>query len=89
MAQQFSDLKIGDRFYYENFFSPTASFSISQLNEIRKITVARLVCDNIDSISSITRNPFFLPDPKTNPSVSCSEIPTVDYSVFNTSAWVS
>ena len=87
MAQQFYELKIGDRFYYENFFSPTASFSISQLNEIRKMTTARIICDNLDGIAQVPKNPFIMPDPVNNPLVDCSDIPTINYSVFKTSAY--
>ena len=87
IAQQFHELKVGDRFYYENFFSQTASFTIPQLNEIRKITFSRIICDNLDGISKIQKNAFFMPNAKTNPLVDCSKIPKIDYSVFTTSAF--
>ena len=87
MAQQFSELKIGDRFYYENFFSPTSSFSLPQLNEIRKMTVERLICDNLADITQVPRNAFFVPDTNKNPMIDCSDVAIVDYSVFNTSSY--
>ena len=62
IARQFRDSKIGDRFYYEN--SPTksrAAFSMDQLNEIRKMSLANLLCNNFD-LSSIQRDVFKIPN---------------------------
>jgi peroxidase len=59
LANQFKDLKRGDRFYYENGPSPTA-FTLDQLAEIKKISMSRIMCDNVD-VSQIQPNVFIQP----------------------------
>ncbi|ETN76950.1 animal hem peroxidase [Necator americanus] len=60
-AQQMEKTKRGDRFWYENFFYPS-SFSPAQLDEIRKTTLARVICDTSDDIRFIQHNVFALQD---------------------------
>lgn len=45
IEKQFSDLKLGDRFYYENGPSSTA-FRPDQLTEIRKSSISGMICNN-------------------------------------------
>ncbi|KAJ1359379.1 hypothetical protein KIN20_018089 [Parelaphostrongylus tenuis] len=80
-AKQMQNTKRGDRFWYENFFHPTA-FSISQLDEIRKTTLARIICDNADDIRFIQNNVFALQDEYGNCPVSCSSsfLDSLDFS---------
>jgi peroxidase len=59
LANQFKDLKDGDRFYFENGPSVTA-FTMSQLKEIKKISMARILCNDFD-IGAIQPNAFLLP----------------------------
>ena len=42
----------GDRFWYENGGWPS-SFTLEQLNEIRKVKFSRLLCDNSDDIETM------------------------------------
>ena len=51
------------------------------------MTIARIICDNLDGIAKVPKNPFIMPDPVKNPLVDCSEIPTINYSVFKNSAY--
>ena len=81
IATMFNELKVGDRFYYENYFNPMTHFNLTQINEIRKIKIAKIICDNLD-INTIQVNPFSMPDPITNPIVSCDEFPDINYSLF-------
>lgn len=59
IANQFKDLKKGDRFYYENGPSTTA-FTLDQLAEIKKVSMSRIICDNTD-IDQIQPNAFMMP----------------------------
>ena len=56
LAKQFEALKKGDRFYYENGPSKT-SFTLGQLDEIRKMSLSKIICDNSD-IQFIQPNAF-------------------------------
>ena len=63
IANQFKDLKTGDRFYYENppsGWSSASAFSLAQLHEIKKMTMARVICNDYD-VGQIQPNPFLLP----------------------------
>ncbi|KIH45312.1 hypothetical protein ANCDUO_24648, partial [Ancylostoma duodenale] len=75
--------KRGDRFWYENFFYPSA-FSTAQLEEIRKTTLARVICDTSDNIRFIQHNVFSLQDDYGNCPVSCSSsiIDGINFSVW-------
>ncbi|VDO14526.1 unnamed protein product [Brugia timori] len=61
IGRQFQKIRRGDRFWYENFFAPSA-FTLEQLAEIRKTTLARIICDNSDGIQQIQPNVFTLAD---------------------------
>ena len=70
-AIAFSDLRNGDRFWYEN----PEVFTPAQLAEIRKTSFAKVLCDNGDSIPTMQRNPFLMGD-----RVSCFlEIPGINF----------
>jgi peroxidase len=59
LANQFKDLKKGDRFYYENGPSAT-SFTLDQLVEIKKTSMSRVLCDNVE-VAQIQPSAFILP----------------------------
>ena len=65
-------------FVYNIFLLPT----LDQLNEIRKSSIAKMLCDNINGVGNIQRSGFFLEGPN-NPKVDCNEIPGIDLSVWN------
>ncbi|KAF8791141.1 peroxidase-like isoform X1 [Argiope bruennichi] len=71
IAEQFANLRRGDRFWYENSGWPS-SFTPEQLDEIRKVTVGRIVCDNSDDIATVPLNTFMQGDPMRNPFVECN-----------------
>lgn len=52
IADQFSRFRKGDRYFHEH--NPDINpghFSLQQLYEIRKVSLARIICDNSDRIS--------------------------------------
>uniref|UniRef100_T1J5V9 Peroxidase n=1 Tax=Strigamia maritima TaxID=126957 RepID=T1J5V9_STRMM len=60
IAQQFRNLKKGDKFWYENGHHKGA-FTLDQLESIRRVTLARIICDNTDIIETI--QPYTLKTP--------------------------
>ena len=55
MGRSFHNLKFGDRFWYESGGFPS-SFSLEQLQEIRKVKLSRILCDNSDSLQTVQVN---------------------------------
>ncbi|CAH0746151.1 unnamed protein product [Diatraea saccharalis] len=74
LLEQFQRLRDGDRFWYEN---PTM-FKQEQLNEIKKTNLARILCDNGDSIDTIGENVFLLPENQDG-LISCDDLPSIDF----------
>ncbi|XP_064612465.1 chorion peroxidase-like [Liolophura sinensis] len=81
IGRQFWVLKNSDRFYYEND-DPATKFEMNQLDEIRKTSLARIICDNTN-LTSVPADVFETASSK-NPTVQCSTLPEVDLS-----HWVS
>lgn len=71
VGDQFARLKLGDRFYYENG-GQRSSFSEAQLDQIRKTSLARIICDNSDDIESMQPLPFVQATLE-NRRVSCND----------------
>ncbi|XP_051159768.1 peroxidase-like [Leptopilina boulardi] len=76
---QFYRARVGDRFFFENGNSGHP-FTLDQLNEIRKFSISRMICDNTDT-KSIQRRGFEQIS-KVNPLVSCQSIPNIDLSLW-------
>lgn len=77
IARQFSNTRRGDRFWYENP-GMLSSFTPEQLAEIRKISLAKLLCANSDDLPTIQRWAFRMAHPVLNPRVACHELPEID-----------
>ncbi|KAL4703844.1 hypothetical protein ACJJTC_016811 [Scirpophaga incertulas] len=77
LADQFSRLKRGDRYFYENGpnINPGA-FTLGQLAEIKKVTFARILCDNKDGIelASLSTNAFVRSDLQGNEPAPCDSL---------------
>ncbi|XP_061391455.1 peroxidase [Musca vetustissima] len=76
LTEQFYRTRVGDRFFFENG-EKYVGFTPDQLAEIRKASMARLLCDNANNIQSMQQKAFLLVSPS-NPVVPCSNIPQVD-----------
>ncbi|XP_021203081.2 chorion peroxidase [Bombyx mori] len=87
IADQFYRLKAGDRYFYDNGpdINPGA-FTPSQLTEIKKVKLSRLICDNSDGIELVTQpvEAFYRADLPGNELVACNSgrIPFMDLSRF-------
>ncbi|XP_036366590.1 peroxidase mlt-7-like [Octopus sinensis] len=71
IQEQFQTLQTGDRFYYEN----TNVFTPAQLTEIRKTSMALLLCRNVASLTSVKQHAFQM----SSPDVACSGIAEIDF----------
>lgn len=65
----FVQIRRGDRFWYENYFAPSA-FTEDQLNQIRGTTLSRLVCDQtkVDQLQPLV---FMKPNLWENSPLKC------------------
>ncbi|XP_060804485.1 chorion peroxidase [Amyelois transitella] len=73
LADQFLRLKVGDRFWYETN-DTTVGFTIEQLTEIRKTTLAGVICVNEVLLDQAQPRVMEAVSP-TNPLVDCMELP--------------
>ena len=76
MGETFRDLRSGDRFWYETD-QPNVRFTFRQLREIRKASLARLICDNSDGIHQIQPNVFRQKAVGNDLDTSCDDLPFV------------
>ena len=60
VGDQFKRLQVGDRFFYNSLSNP-GRLTLSQLREVKKVTLARITCDNSDSVQSMQRRVFLQP----------------------------
>ena len=84
-AKQFQDLKFGDRFFFENApdvakKTDKTAFSIGQLNELKKVSLSTLLCNNFD-VSVIAPDVFFIDTPSRpkNTKNACSTFAQMDF----------
>ena len=57
VGDQFARLKLGDRFFYDLGLDDNTRFTPDQLREIRKTSMARIICDNTDTIHKCVQCP--------------------------------
>ncbi|XP_037079378.1 chorion peroxidase-like [Pollicipes pollicipes] len=83
IGAQLHKLRHGDRFWYELGNQPS-SFTPEQLEQIRRVQLSRVLCDNTDLIKTIQVYPLVLPDYEVNPRVPCDSgvIPRLDFSYW-------
>lgn len=83
IAEQFKRLREGDRFWHENAPNKTlnttkTAFTQCQLQEIRRVTLAKIICDNAENIPSIPRRVL----QQSKIFVECYKLPEMDLNVF-------
>ncbi|CAJ0581451.1 unnamed protein product, partial [Mesorhabditis spiculigera] len=71
VGPQFKRTRDGDRLYYEN----PGVFTRAQVNEIRRSSLSRILCDNARGLTMVPREAFRL-----GPFVPCGQIPAMDLS---------
>lgn len=81
IAKQFENLRQSDRFFYSHL-TQSVSFTAAQLNEIKKVKLARIICDNNDgTVKQIQPNAFRNPTGLNKP-VPCTSINGIDFAKF-------
>ena len=80
VAKQFAELKTGDRFYFENGNSTITRLSLPQLDEIRNVTLASIMCNNLD-LDFVQKNAF-VPISNDNPLVNCQNVAKVNLNLW-------
>ncbi|KAK6617631.1 hypothetical protein RUM44_005219 [Polyplax serrata] len=83
MLEQFYRTRVADKYFYERG-DHKGAFTPDQLIEIKKMSLARLMCDNGDNISSMQPRAFQLLSAK-NPTVSCRDYQFIPF--VNLEAW--
>ena len=83
-ARTFEAVRNGDRFYYENSDTATAIFTPEQRRAIENTSLARVICNNADNISSIQPNAFRADQTR----VPCSSLPDVDLTQWITPCYL-
>lgn len=73
LKEQFKRLRDGDRFWYEN----SGVFTKEQLAEIKKVTLSRVLCDNLVGIVSIQKDAFVAPTLR-DKRIICSQLPSAN-----------
>jgi len=72
IGQQFSNLRRGDRFWYENSENES-SFTAGQLQQIRRATLAQILCHTMDGIETIQPFVFLAADTLKNQRLPCDD----------------
>ncbi|KAH9363376.1 hypothetical protein HPB48_006482 [Haemaphysalis longicornis] len=74
LSQQFARLRDGDRLWYLN----DGTFTEEQRQELRRSSLARVLCENGDNITHVTRDAFTLPERQPGGIVHCREVPALN-----------
>ena len=78
IAKQFRDLKFGDKFYFERQIPNSLfSFTQNQLDIIRNITMANILCRNLD-LKIIQKYAFFTANNYFNPLLNCNDLSNIN-----------
>ena len=77
IAQQFANLRKGDRFWYENG-DFESSFSPAQLQQIRRASYAQVICNTIQDVDTVQPFVFLTSEAMGNARASCGSVGDFD-----------
>ena len=80
---QFEKLRKCDRFWYETD-DLKIGFTKKQLDAIKKVNLASIICNNLDQHSELQKSTFELPNENSNPKIPCHLHQSLDLS-----PWIS
>ncbi|XP_001603559.2 uncharacterized protein LOC100119851 [Nasonia vitripennis] len=80
IGEQFYRSRVGDKYFYNNANFPH-SFSPEQFEEIKKSSLASIICDLGDAVYEVQSDPFRISSYK-NPTIQCFNLPKM-----NLEAW--
>lgn len=83
IAKQFHKIKFGDRYWYEVEEKPQG-FTKEQLREIKKTTLAKIICDNSDSIEVIQKYVMEIME-DSNDQINCDSLEEVNLQLWSDS----
>lgn len=81
LGRQFHYLRRGDRYWYENDMPPS-SFTPEQLQELRKASLARIICNNADEMDFVQPLTTTVSDAYLNAFQYCSNIPKLSLNAW-------
>lgn len=82
IADVFGRLKYGDRFWYDlGMDDKIPNFQLEELAEIRKVTMARIICDNTKDLNEMQPSAFEMSN-SNNQAVPCQDLPNLDITKF-------
>ena len=76
-AEQFKRLKSANKYFYTN----SNVYSQAQLDEVRKLDLAAVLCAAGQDTTTVPKDPFFL-ESENNKMVNCDDIDMPDFSVW-------
>ena len=83
---QFEKLRNCDRFWYETD-DLKIGFTKKQLEAIKKVTLASIICKNLDQPCAFQKRAFELPNENYNPEIPCNLHASLDLSAWNSIKW--
>lgn len=81
LAIQFANLRISDRFWYENDLPPS-SLSLEQLQAVRRVSLSGLLCAAQGIITRTQPKAFIREDPYLNARLTCDHLAGLDLSAW-------
>jgi len=73
LGKTFHDLKFGDRFWYQNTADSVTSFTQAQVDDINRITLAKVLCDTVPGMTNLPHS-VFRTGRGPNRAMSCSQM---------------